>query len=137
MNCPREYLWFVERLLREYPRDTAELKSLEEVIVACCHLPVISEVLREGSSETEPERVTVAKEQNKRYQWLTNRVLKIKKGLAILTKQERDIAKALYWDDMIIREVAEAFHLNERWVKRTRVHFLHKLSRVFIPLWVG
>jgi hypothetical protein len=68
MKYPREYLWFVERVLREYPQNVDELKRLEETIVACCHTPLISEVPSEGGTESEPERVTIAKEQNKHYQ---------------------------------------------------------------------
>jgi DNA-directed RNA polymerase specialized sigma subunit len=136
MKYPREYLWFVERLLREHPQNADELKRLEETIVACCHLPLVSEVPGGSGLETEPERVTIAKEQNKHYQWLSNRICKIKKGMATLTKQERDIVESLYWEDMRIQEVAEAFHFSERWIKNIRARILYKLSKVFIPLWV-
>jgi DNA-directed RNA polymerase specialized sigma subunit len=136
MKYPKEYWWFVERVMREYPQNVDELKRLEETIVACCHLPLISEVPGGGGSNTEPERVTIAKEQNKHYQWLTTRINKIQKGMATLTKQERDIAKAIYWEDMRIRDVAEVFHYSERWVKNIRVRVLYKLSRVFIPFWI-
>jgi DNA-directed RNA polymerase specialized sigma subunit len=136
MKYPREYLAFAERVLREYPQNVDELKRLEETIIACCHMPLIPDVPGGGGTDTEPERVTIAKEQNKHYQWLTNRISKIQKGMATLAKEEREIVKALYWDDLRIREVAEVFHFSERGIKNIRVRALHKLSRVFIPFWV-
>ena len=136
IKYPREYLWFVERVLREHPQNVEELKRLEETIIACCHMPVISDVPRGGGADTEPERVTMAKEQNKHYQWLTNRIKKVQAGMATLEKQEREVAKALYWEDLRIREVAETFNFSERGIKYIRVRILQKLSKVFIPLWV-
>jgi DNA-directed RNA polymerase specialized sigma subunit len=136
MSYPREYLSFVERILREYPQNVEELKNLDETIEACCRAPSLPTMTSGQGSDTEPERVTMAKLENRHYQWLTGRINRIQTGMSTLTKQERDIAEILYWEDMRIREISEEMHLGERWIKRLRLRILHKLSKTFISMWV-
>ena len=136
MKYPREYLWFVEMVLREHPQREQELKRLEETIIACCHMPVISDVPWGGGADTEPERVTMAKEQNRHYQWLTNRIKKVQAGMATLEKQEKEVVKLAFWENLRNHEIAEEMHVIERWVKRLKIRGLYKLSKTVITTWV-
>jgi DNA-directed RNA polymerase specialized sigma subunit len=135
---PREYLWFVERVLRGYPADKEQLKYLEQAIEAFCRAPSIPESDGRGTNaSTEPERVTDAKLRNTHYQKLSCRMKEIKQVWTSLTKQEREIADMLFWQDLKSEEVANELHLDDRWVRRMKVRILQKASLVIIPLWIN
>ena len=133
---PREYLDFVERLLKEYPARSRELENLGASITACCHLPTISEFPGGGGNDSEPERVAEAKERDNHYQWLSRHLEAVRRGLNLLNSQEMLIIELFFWEQMQNREICDMLNLDERWVRRLRTRALCKLVRYFFPLWV-
>ena len=136
---PREYLWFVERVLRSRPEKLRELRNLELTIEACCRGPGFPapDGRSEGRDSTEPERVTDAKLKNKRYQELSRQVEKITHALALLTGREREVADLFFTGELKSREVAEELRLDERHVRRMKTRILKKASKVIIPMWAN
>ena len=134
-SLPREYLSFVERVLKEFPMRERELLNLEETIVACCHVPAISDVPGGNGGSSEPERITEAKERNAHYQWLARHLEAVRKGLELLNEKELEIVGLFFRDELRTWEVCEMLELDERWVRRVRTRALCKLARFFLPQW--
>jgi DNA-directed RNA polymerase specialized sigma subunit len=135
MKYPREYLGFVERVIREYPQKLEELKRLEDTIVACCHMNAIpstpSSARTDTGADTEPERVVIAKEQNRHYQRLSRYVATVQLALKRLTRQELAIIDLSCWQEMKSWEVSTMLHVEERNFWRIRSRALQKMVQAF------
>jgi DNA-directed RNA polymerase specialized sigma24 family protein len=138
MKYPREYLWFVERVLREHPRNVEELKRLEEMITAICHAPTISDsgTHGEGGNSSEEERLLEIKEGNKTYQYLLKRVETVENALKTLKSDEQELVDLLLWDDAWKSEVAEMMGVEERTVWRVKNRVLRKIAPFVIGSWL-
>ena len=137
MKYPREYLWFVERVLREHPRNVDELKRLEEMITAICHAPIISDsgTHGEGDNTSEEERLLEIKENNKTYQYLLKRVETVENALKTLKSDEQELVDLLLWDDAWKSEVAEMMGIEEITVLNIKTRVLRKIMPFVISDW--
>jgi DNA-directed RNA polymerase specialized sigma subunit len=136
MKYPREYFWFVERILREYPQNVEELVRLEETIEADCRAPSLPAIGHRTPEYSEPERVTMAKLGNRNYVWLKERIKTVNQGMVILKKSERKVIRLFYFENLRNREIVEEMHITERWVKRLKILAVEKLFKTFIATWV-
>jgi predicted DNA-binding protein (UPF0251 family) len=138
MKYPREYSWFVERVLKEHPRNVDELKRLEEMITACCHSPTISDsgVRNEDKGASEEERILEIKEHNSSYQRISRRVDAINAGLKVLKPDELELVELLLWGGVWKSEVAELMNIEERTVLNMKIRMLKKIAPFVIGDWV-
>jgi RNA polymerase sigma factor (sigma-70 family) len=136
-SYPREYLHFVECLLREYPRDMDELRSMEEVIIAICRGSAIPRIddAKNASTTSMQERIMILKEKNKPYLWLQKKTDAVRGYLKSLTEKERLIMELSYWQNLKVSEIADELNLCERWIKQVRRNILHKLVKKVVPQW--
>jgi DNA-directed RNA polymerase specialized sigma24 family protein len=137
MKYPREYLWFVERVLREHPQREQELKEKEETIAACCRAPSISdsEVQRGSLGPSEEERILEIKERDQSYQRVLRRVNAINAALKTLKPDELELVDLLLWDGAWKSEVAEMMDIEERTVLNMKVRVLKKIAPFVIGDW--
>jgi DNA-directed RNA polymerase specialized sigma subunit len=136
VKYPREYLWFVERLLRDYPSKLEELKEQEKTIEGLCNPSSLTEVLiTGGETYSHQERVVIAKEGNKHYQWLLKQVARIEAGIDSLGEDEKELVQLLLFDGMQKVEVEEALELDEKTVWRMKVRALRKVMPFVIGEW--
>ena len=136
-RLPNEYLWFVERLIREYPDKLRERENLEEVIEACCRAPSIPDTPSCSSDSTEPERVTDAKLRNKHYQRLVRQIERIEEGFKTLTTEENEFVELYFWSRLPKYTIAEFMVFpNERNVWRMRKQILKRIAFYVIGDWL-
>jgi hypothetical protein len=135
MKYPREYLGFVERVIREYPQKVEELKRLEDTIVACCRVASFPTMCGKGSGKPEPERIVEAKEGNKHYQWLWRQVNRIRAGMRVLSKEEKELVQMMFFDDMRKWELVDLGY-DEKAVWRMKVRVIRKVAPFVIGEWV-
>lgn len=133
-GLPREYLAFVERVLREHPARMDELERLDEVIEAYCRPSAIGAAGGAGTV-SEPEKILLAKENNLEYQKLWRRVETVKRAIDSLNEEKRTIIEMFFWDGMRIRQIAEVLHMDKSTVWRTKTRALKKISPFVIGLW--
>ena len=131
---PREYLWFVDRVLREHPVDLDRLEDLERTIEAFNRPSSIPDIDAPASELTPPERITEAKLKNERYQCLMWRVERVKAGLAALNEKELKIVD-MVWDGARDWEIAEELDTNERQVRRIKNGILRKMAPFVLGKW--
>jgi DNA-directed RNA polymerase specialized sigma24 family protein len=138
MKYPREYLWFVERVLREHPRNVEELERLEEMVAALCHAPSISDsgVQGGGSGTSEEERILEVKEHNPSYRRMSKRVETINAGLKTLEPDETELVELLLWDGAWKSEVADMLGIEETKVWRIKGRVLRKIAPFVIGEWI-
>jgi DNA-directed RNA polymerase specialized sigma24 family protein len=138
MKYPREYLWFVERVLREHPQREQELKEKEETIAACCRAPSVSdsEVQRGSIGPSEEERILEVKERDQSYQRLLKRINNIDAALKTLKPDELELVDLLLWDGAWKSEVAEMMGIEERSVWRIKSRVLRKVASFVIGDWI-
>ena len=132
---PREYLVFVEQILREYPDDRRALKDLELTIEACCRRSSIPVAGGGRTDASEPERITEAKLNNVEYQFLSNRIAKVKTALSKLSKEETGFIELLLWENAQAWEAVEILKIDERQVRRVKHRILYKVAPYVIGDW--
>ena len=132
---PREYLAFVERILREHPEDRRKLRELEQTIEASCRASSIPSV-GGRSADTGPERVTEAKLNNRQYRFLSGRIAKIEAALSGLDKKETDFVNLMFWKDIQAWELEELLKTDVRQVRRVKTRILRKVMPHVIGDWV-
>jgi DNA-directed RNA polymerase specialized sigma24 family protein len=139
MKYPREYLWFVERVLREHPQRERELKDKEETILACCRAPSIadSEVQSGSIGPSEEERILEVKERDPSYQRLLKQVNAVNSALKTLNPDEKELVELLLWDGAWKSEVAEMMNVEERTVLNMKIRVLRKIAPFVIGDWVA
>ena len=136
MKYPREYLWFVERLLREYPVKAEELKELEKTIQALCNSSSIASAhVTGGETFTHAEKIVMAKEQNKHFQWLDKQVARVEMGIDALDKDEKELVQLLFFEGMQKTEVERALGLSDKTIWRTKIRVLRKVMPFVIGEW--
>jgi DNA-directed RNA polymerase specialized sigma subunit len=137
-NYPREYLWFVERVLREHPQRLQILKEKEASIIACCHAPLISDVRIEGGdSVSEQEAILEAKERDKSYQRILQCVERMNSVIRTLSKREREFVEFFFWEGGTKQELMEVFGLNnEKEIWRIKYRILRKTAPLLIGGWI-
>jgi hypothetical protein len=136
MKYPREYFWFVERILRDYPNKLREVKDEREKIVAYCHGTSIPEVHGSGDGKSEPERIMEALEQNKHYQELLKQVGKIQKGLGVLNKEEKELVQLMFFEDIRKWELVHEMGHDDKKLWRMKMRLLRKIMPFVIGDWV-
>ena len=134
-RLPREYLWFVERVLREHPGRERELESIEEAIAACCHAPTVSDMPGGSASESEPERVMEAKEHNEAYQRVLRIVRQVERAVSTLTEEEKELVEWHLWNDLRKWEVAEVLGMEEKPIWRMKTRILRKVAPYVLGDW--
>jgi len=134
---PREYLWFVERVLREYPYDLAELRELEKTIVARCWPNALGSEVDSGDPASVPERIVEAKESHEHYQWLLWRVEQVQNSLCALTDKQREFVRLTFYDGLRLSELAEELNIDPRNVRRLKVRTLKAVGEYVLGGWVG
>jgi DNA-directed RNA polymerase specialized sigma24 family protein len=134
-NYPREYLWFVERVLREHPQREQELRDKEKTIAACCRAPSIpdSEVRGEGPGMSEEERILEVKERDCSYQRILKRVNAVNAALMTLRADEKELVKLLLWEGAWKSEVAELMDIDAKTVWNMK----HRVLREVAPFVIG
>lgn len=137
MIYPREYHWFVSRVLQEHPERERELRDLEEAIVACCHAPSVSDGMprSEGDAASEPERVVEAKERNSTYQRLNLQVSKVRAALKTLSDQELEQVDVLFWSGVKAWEAIDILSTDAKGVWRVKTRILHKVAPFVLGEW--
>ncbi|MDR1979553.1 MAG: hypothetical protein LBQ42_12535 [Synergistaceae bacterium] len=136
MPYPREYLWFVERVLRDYPAKLKALKEHEKTIIARCRGSSVADAHGDDVKESEPERVFEAKESNKHYQWLLRQVTRVRAGLEKLDANEREIVDLMFFNDLRKWEIVENLGLDDKTVWRRKTNALRKVAPSVIGEWV-
>jgi DNA-directed RNA polymerase specialized sigma24 family protein len=139
MKYPREYLWFVERVLREHPQREQELKEKEETIAACCRAPSIpdSEVRNASGGPSEEERILEIKERDQSYQRMLRRVNAVNVALKTLNPNERELVELLLWEDAWKSEVAEMMNVDMKTVWSMKNRVLRKIASFVISDWTS
>jgi RNA polymerase sigma factor (sigma-70 family) len=132
---PREYLWFVERILRDHPVREQELDDKEKTIIACCRAPAISDTPGNGGDTSEQERILEAKERDETYQRLWRRVMKVREALRTLTQEELELVELYIWHGLFKSEVAELMCMDEVTVWRTKTRVLKKIMPFIAHEW--
>jgi RNA polymerase sigma factor (sigma-70 family) len=132
---PREYLWFVERILRDHPVRERELEDKEKTIAACCRSSSLPETPGPASDDSEQERILAAKERDETYQRLSKRVARIREALRTLTKEELELVELYLWYGLFKSEVAEQMGIDEKAVWRMKLRVLRKISKFVIMDW--
>jgi DNA-directed RNA polymerase specialized sigma24 family protein len=137
MKYPREYLWFVERVLREHPQRELELKEKEETILACCRAPSIpdSEAQSGSLGPSEEERILEVKERDQSYQRVLKRVNAVNEALKTLKADEIELVDLMLWDGAWKSEVAELMGIDETTVWRMKLRILRKVSPFVLGDW--
>jgi predicted DNA-binding protein (UPF0251 family) len=132
-GIPREYLSFVERILRDYPAWKHELRMLDEAITAACHTALYFGWSNgQGDITSEPERVSEAKEGNKDYKRLSKRVELVETALKKLSANELDLVELFCWDELRSDEVASILHVAHRSFWRMRERAFTKIAPLFL-----
>jgi RNA polymerase sigma factor (sigma-70 family) len=132
---PREYLWFVERILRDHPVREQELDDKEKTIIACCRAPAISDTSGNGGDTSEQERILEAKERDETYQRLSRRVNQVREILKTLSKEEVELIELYLWYGLFKSEVAEQMGIDEKSVWRMKIRILQRVSKFLIRDW--
>jgi hypothetical protein len=137
MKYPREYLWFVERIIRDQPDRIEILKEKEASIIACCHAPLISDVRIEGGEVmSEQELILEAKERDESYQRILRRIERVKQVMRILSKQEREFVEFFFWEGLKRQEAMELFGLtDEKVFWRIKSKILRKAAPLLLGDW--
>lgn len=132
-GLPREYLAFVERVLRDYPTRKRELRMLDEAITAACHTALYS-AWSSGAADltSEPERVAEAKEGNKDYKKLLKYVEIVSTALKRLSPNEYELVELFCWDELKSEEVAILMKVAHRTFWKIRERAFRKIMPVFL-----
>jgi RinA family phage transcriptional activator len=133
-EVPREYLAFVERVLKEHPARVSELERLDGILSACCR-PASVGAAGTGGAVSEPERILLAKEGDIEYQKLFRRVETVKRALGSLTEQERTFVEIFFWREMSIRQTAEELHMDKTTAWRTKKRVAERVIPFLIGQW--
>lgn len=135
-ECPKEYFYAVERVLREYPERERELRMLDRFIAECCHA-VSPDAEPSGLSVKIPsspqEKIVEVKEENNHYRWLTRFVALVREGLEKLSPEEELIVECLFWRGQSIQETSWVLNMSRASVFRTKDRALQRLAPIFIP----
>ena len=134
-SLPSEYIFFVERILREHPDRQRELQALEKTIEACCRCGCYSDV-KGSRGSPEPERVLEAKEGNKTYTALSRIVHAVEKSVTLLDEKEKQVIELLCWEGLPSWEVAEQMATEDRWIRKLKRRACLKLASTLLRPWV-
>jgi predicted DNA-binding protein (UPF0251 family) len=130
----RGYLLFAEQLLRDYPERREELRELEAFLEARGGGGV--HVLSGGGTDTpEPERLVEAKEQNRRYQWLSQWVERMEAALSSLTEDDRRLVRLILWENVPKWAAADDLHVAHSTLWRCVNRVLAKIVSVALREW--